>query len=249
MKRPATLVGAAFVLFAFPSVSMALSVNIAGAESTGAYTTMIDTSVLFDPNSGPVTASGTIDLSGLGTSGVLFAGLISKVDYDHHLSISSPYFPDYLFFLDTAYASFRTPAVGPKAGLGQYLFSSEDTQAYAVTPTNPVPNPITGFDASFGAIGMTLNVQGNTTSLNYNFGIDTSTFTQDGSPYTDFSQGAYAFVGTYDGVSTFDVTFDGPGARFCLPAALPLVISGLGGMGLLGWRRKRKAARPFDGLI
>ena len=27
-----------------------------------------------------------------------------------------------------------------------------------------------------------------------------------------------------------------------LPAALPLVISGLGGMGLLGWRRKRKTA-------
>ena len=26
-----------------------------------------------------------------------------------------------------------------------------------------------------------------------------------------------------------------------LPAALPLLLSGLGGMGLLGWRRKRKA--------
>ena len=30
-----------------------------------------------------------------------------------------------------------------------------------------------------------------------------------------------------------------------LPAALPLVVSGLGGMGLLGWRRKRKTAAPM----
>ena len=30
-----------------------------------------------------------------------------------------------------------------------------------------------------------------------------------------------------------------------LPAALPLLLSGLGGMGLLGWRRKRKTAAPM----
>jgi len=33
-----------------------------------------------------------------------------------------------------------------------------------------------------------------------------------------------------------------PGGAAPLPAALPLFASGLGGLGLLGWRRKRKAA-------
>ena len=35
---------------------------------------------------------------------------------------------------------------------------------------------------------------------------------------------------------------DLPGTPTPLPAALPLFISGLGALGLLGWRRKRKAA-------
>ena len=31
-----------------------------------------------------------------------------------------------------------------------------------------------------------------------------------------------------------------------LPAALPLFATGLGGLGLLGWRRKRKSAAACD---
>jgi hypothetical protein len=43
---------------------------------------------------------------------------------------------------------------------------------------------------------------------------------------------------------TSDVTFSAAYAVSAtpLPAALPLFASGLGAMGLLGWRRKRKAA-------
>ena len=50
-------------------------------------------------------------------------------------------------------------------------------------------------------------------------------------------------IGITDGPTTtydFEATSPVP-----LPAALPLLISGLGGMGLLGWRRKRKPATPL----
>ena len=36
--------------------------------------------------------------------------------------------------------------------------------------------------------------------------------------------------------------FSAAPAAILLPAALPLLASGIGGLGLLGWRRKRKAA-------
>ena len=50
----------------------------------------------------------------------------------------------------------------------------------------------------------------------------------------------YSFSGTITDVTTFTETV-GPAAT-PLPAALPLFASGLGALGLLGWRRKRKAA-------
>jgi hypothetical protein len=242
MKRSAAVAGVVSVLAAIPSLSLAATVNITGTQSTGAYSATIDTSVLFDPNGGTVTASGTMDLSGLGSGGVFFAGLISKVDYDLHVSIPDSHssFPDYRFFLDTAYASFQDT---PRAGLGQYLSGGEITQALL----SGLTSPITSFSATFGATSMSLTVQGHTTTLGYNFSPDNLTFTHDGSPYTDFSQGAYAFVGTYDGDSAFNVTFDGPGSTLAavpLPAALPLMIGCLGGMGLLGWRRKRRNSTP-----
>jgi hypothetical protein len=50
------------------------------------------------------------------------------------------------------------------------------------------------------------------------------------------------FFSTINGVSTpVDRYFIQSGVATPLPAALPLFATGLGGLGLLGWRRKRKA--------
>jgi hypothetical protein len=51
--------------------------------------------------------------------------------------------------------------------------------------------------------------------------------------------------GSFEMLITADVTTDG--STTPLPATLPLFATGLGGLGLLGWRRKRKAFRRFEG--
>ena len=54
------------------------------------------------------------------------------------------------------------------------------------------------------------------------------------------------YLGTADGwfnnIGEIDVTINGAAMATPLPAALPLFATGLGVLGLLGWRRKRKAA-------
>jgi len=52
--------------------------------------------------------------------------------------------------------------------------------------------------------------------------------------------GAPYDVGTFFGLSSGEVFFQSDVAT-PLPAALPLFATGLGALGLLGWRRKRKA--------
>jgi hypothetical protein len=240
MKNLATATCIALGLAAFSSASLAATVNIAGTQSTVNYHPVIDTSVLFDPNSGPVTASGTIDLSSMGSSGVLFVGLISKVDYDRHIAVfGGDTSADFFGFVDTVYGAFTNTA-NKAAGLGQYLQSGETTQTYAAAATVPV----TAFEIVFGDTSASLTVQAlPAIMLNSNFTIDNLTFTSDGSPYTDFSQGAYAFIGAYvpDGSATYDVTFSGPQLPATpLPAALPLFGSGLGIFGLVARRRRRR---------
>ena len=241
MKKFAATTCIALALATFSSASMAASVNIAGTQSPANYHPVIDTSVLFDPISGPVTATGnSIDLSSLGSGGVLFVGLISKVDYDRHIAVfGGDTSADFFGFVDTVYGAFTNTA-NKAAGLGQYLQSGETTQTYAAAATVPV----TAFEIVFGDTSASLTVQAlPAIMLNYNFTIDNLTFTSDGSPYTDFSQGAYAFIGAYvpDGSATYDVTFSGPQLPATpLPAALPLFGSGLGIFGLVARRRRRR---------
>jgi hypothetical protein len=83
-------------------------------------------------------------------------------------------------------------------------------------------------------------VASNFSSFNFTTGVA-------GSAHPDFTTGAMLFgilalTQTQDG-QTFDAIFDNLSVtvnQTPLPAALPLFASGLGGLGLLGWRRKRK---------
>ena len=45
----------------------------------------------------------------------------------------------------------------------------------------------------------------------------------------------------YLGASSLDITTQAPGASVPVPAALPLFATGVGGLGIVVWRRKRKA--------
>ena len=48
-------------------------------------------------------------------------------------------------------------------------------------------------------------------------------------------------LGELTGTQTFQILGSREGAETPLPAALPLFATGLGALGLIGWRRKRKA--------
>ena len=73
-------------------------------------------------------------------------------------------------------------------------------------------------------MGLDFDLTSSLVALNY-------FYSKEGYPYPDF------ITASWSGSGTFLVT--------PLPAALPLFGTGLGMMGLLGWRRKRKAALGF----
>jgi len=78
------------------------------------------------------------------------------------------------------------------------------------------------------------------TSDNFNNGGITDTVSADGSMVTLNWTGGLVSMGV---TNTFAATFAGTSVPSVpLPAALPLFATGLGALGLLGWRRKRKAA-------
>jgi hypothetical protein len=133
-------------------------------------------------------------------------------------------------------------------GLSQFFFDN-DVVLYVKTfggvTTDCVNSICTSSNSNSFNVSQTLNVASNTV---YQIEMDvggsvfgSGTQFSDGSidPYFEFAPGfdpsGYSFIFS-DGVG------NGPAASATpLPAALPLFATGLGAMGLLGWRRKRKA--------
>ncbi len=82
---------------------------------------------------------------------------------------------------------------------------------------------------------------------------DYLSFRQDDNPFTNFGtvQSAMYMFGAFDGndkwkLKSITVDFTDPGnnvPEVPVPAALPLLAGGLGLMGLMGWRRKRKLGK------
>jgi len=60
--------------------------------------------------------------------------------------------------------------------------------------------------------------------------------------FIDTDCGGSFCLGGWIGNLSVTYTFNPPGSVVPLPAALPLFATGLGALGLLGWRRKKKAA-------
>ena len=110
-------------------------------------------------------------------------------------------------------------------------------------PTNSFGFFATGIQDSFGTVftlsfndgtGQTLNIPINVNGGNEYFGFtDTAAFASVTISRPNTPQGTYDYWGIDD--VSFNTSTATP-----LPATLPLFASGLGGFGLLGWRRKRK---------
>jgi hypothetical protein len=101
---------------------------------------------------------------------------------------------------------------------------------------------------SLGTLAPTVAAGANTISLPFNLSLDPNTVDLsflEGTGTTllalvfDASSGLATVSST--GGFTGSITYNFTPAATPLPAALPLFATGLGGLGLLGWHRKRKA--------
>jgi hypothetical protein len=105
-----------------------------------------------------------------------------------------------------------------------------DTLSITVAPTTSVPGANTSFAISF-------------ISDSEGFGLGNSLFCTGITNCTVasiFETGAFQSVTT--GLPDLTVSFASDAAVVPIPGTLPLFATGLGALGLLGWRRKRKAA-------
>ena len=120
-------------------------------------------------------------------------------------------------------------------------FQASSTEGLA--PVSPCTGNVVGHTCATGGEGASyfgqMNVETGSTAV-HSFVIDltaltgNTSWTTSAAVLTPDSKGFEALVA--NGTATQDGGFATP-----LPAALPLFATGIGGLGLLGWRRKRKA--------
>jgi hypothetical protein len=181
----------------------------------------IDRSKLFTfaPGSGPVVVTGSVDIASLQNNSSVFVGLIARDRYDAWVAANIPGGSDpdntltsFFGFIDTAYAAVNTLSNG-RIGLGQQLTFSNTTQAYAASNLG---GAISGFQLVFDPASFSLTYGANTVSRSYVNHFDylywySHGFSGTPTVPTDWSNGAYAFVGTFfdkkGGAPVIDVTF------------------------------------------
>lgn len=153
----------------------------------------------------------------------------------------------------------NTPAVTyfPNNATSTWVWQSADAQPRNVTRTFTTTFDLTGYDPSTVVIsgawgtdnqGLEIDLNGNNTGIPGLLGVIVANFDH----LTTFS----ISTGFVSGINTLAFVIEdngGSNAAFRaelsataslatpLPAALPLFASGLGALGLLGWRRRRKA--------
>jgi hypothetical protein len=174
------------------------------------------------------------------------AGAANDTRFDFTNAINDPtgnFLRDFVFNV-----GFYTSAdnTGPGAGTDRFIVSASNNAGRANSfPNNPGRNPIsigtTGwytFQESFfdngGALGVTLSIldSADSTIASWLLGGDPIAGVG-GNRYGWFANNEFSFL------AIDNASLTGTSAT-PLPAALPLFASGLGAIGLFGWRRKRK---------
>jgi hypothetical protein len=133
-------------------------------------------------------------------------------------------------------------------GLSQFFFNNDFVlyvKTFGGVTSDCVYNSCTSTNSDSFNVSQNLTINTNTVYqiemdvVASVFGSGTQSSSASIDPYFEFAPGfdmdGYSFVFS-DGVG------NGPAATTPLPAASPLFATGLGALGLLGWRRKRKAA-------
>jgi hypothetical protein len=138
------------------------------------------------------------------------------------------------------------PIFGPEGGTGSFTIAAPPVGS---SGTLTQVNGLTAMDFKIDGLDFALNSSSQVTyfyqgsnlvlaSLFYGGTIGTSQLLS----ITLGSSGGYSFTDNAPGGAAFDTIGSVSISATPLPAALPLFASGLAAAGLIGWRRKRKAA-------